>query len=127
MPELAPDLALKALADRQRLRLTHALLGGELCVGDLVTLVEAPQPTVSRNLAILRRAGWIEVRRAGAFAFYRLAPAGDGFRDGVLEGLARAARGDRELARDRKRAERMRAGGGCCPGAAKAPGNGTEG
>ena len=40
--KLNPDLAFRAFSDRTRLRILHLLLDGELCVGDLVQVLENP-------------------------------------------------------------------------------------
>ena len=50
------DLMFRAFSDRTRLRILHALQDGELCVGDIVAILEAPQPRISRHLAYLRKA-----------------------------------------------------------------------
>lgn len=63
----------KALADETRLRILALLTRGELCVCDLMAVLELPQSTVSRHLAYLRNAGWVEDRRQGVWMFYRLA------------------------------------------------------
>ena len=63
----------RAFADPTRLRLLSLLAAGELCVCDLVEILELPQPTVSRHLAALRAAGLVEVTREWKFAHYRLA------------------------------------------------------
>jgi ArsR family transcriptional regulator len=63
---------LKALADETRLRILALLAGGELCVCDLMAILELPQSTVSRHLATLRHAGWVEDRRQGVWMYYRL-------------------------------------------------------
>jgi len=47
---------------------------GELCVCDIVELLDVPQPTISRHLTVLRTAGLIEATRRWKFAHYRLAP-----------------------------------------------------
>lgn len=77
-PAIAPavvklDSLFKAFADPTRLRILNVLAVGELCVCDIVTLLELPQPTVSRHLATLRHAALVEVVRAQQFAHYRLA------------------------------------------------------
>ena len=51
------DLVFRAFSDRTRLRILHLLRGGELCVCDLVKVLDVPQPKASRHLAYLRRAG----------------------------------------------------------------------
>ncbi len=63
----------KALADETRLRIIALLAEGELCVCDLMAILELPQSTVSRHLAYLRHAGWVADRRQGMWMFYRLA------------------------------------------------------
>ncbi|MBN1492026.1 MAG: transcriptional regulator, partial [Phycisphaerae bacterium] len=50
------DLMFRAFSDRTRLRILHILQDGELCVGDIVEILRAPQPRVSRHLAYLRKA-----------------------------------------------------------------------
>jgi len=40
----------RAFSDPIRLRTLHLLLGGEMCVGDLVEVLQVPQPTASRHL-----------------------------------------------------------------------------
>ncbi|WP_411280264.1 ArsR/SmtB family transcription factor [Gemmatimonas sp.] len=67
------DALFKGFADPTRLRVMNALAAGELCVCDLVDLLELPQPAVSRHLAYLRRMGLVEATREWKFAHYRLA------------------------------------------------------
>jgi ArsR family transcriptional regulator len=63
----------RGFADATRIRILNVLAAGELCVCDVVGLLHLPQPTVSRHLAYLRRAGLVEARRGWKFAHYRLA------------------------------------------------------
>lgn len=62
----------KALADPTRQRLAHVLGVEELMVGELGEVLDLPQSTVSRHLAVLRDAGIAADRREGTRAFYRL-------------------------------------------------------
>ncbi len=63
-----------ALADPLRLRCLALISGyGEICVCQLTHALEAPQPKVSKHLAILRAANLIEQRRAAQWVLYRLA------------------------------------------------------
>nr|HXK57067.1 metalloregulator ArsR/SmtB family transcription factor [Gammaproteobacteria bacterium] len=48
----------KALSDETRLRILCLLLEGELCVCDIMAVLQLPQSTVSRHLAYLKNAGW---------------------------------------------------------------------
>jgi DNA-binding transcriptional ArsR family regulator len=66
--------SLDIIADPTR-RLILALLAidRELCVCELVAALDEIQPNVSRNLALLRDAGWLISRREGTWMHYRLA------------------------------------------------------
>lgn len=68
----ALDALFKGFADPTRLRILNVLVPGELCVCDIVELLELPQPAVSRHLAYLRRSGLVEVTREWKYAHYRL-------------------------------------------------------
>jgi ArsR family transcriptional regulator len=74
-PVLVDDLdaLFRGFADPTRLRILNALAAGELCVCDLVDLLQMAQPAVSRHLAYLRRAGLVDATREWKFAHYRLA------------------------------------------------------
>ena len=63
----------KALSEEPRLRILTLLLGGEICVCDLMAVLQVPQSTISRHLAYLRNTGWVEGRRVGVWMYYRLA------------------------------------------------------
>ncbi len=70
----------KALAHPSRLLILDVLSEGERCVCDLTELVGADQSTVSKHLAILRRAGLVDFRKEGVMTFYRLrVPCLEGF------------------------------------------------
>ncbi len=64
----------KALGDETRLRILALLADGELCVCDLMAVLDLPQSTVSRHLAYLRHSGLVDDRRQGVWMYYRLAP-----------------------------------------------------
>lgn len=63
-----------ALADPTRLRILALLRDGEVCVCDIHASLDVPQPTASRHLAYLRKAGLVDARRAGTWMHYRLTP-----------------------------------------------------
>jgi len=79
----------KALADETRLRILALLREGELCVCDLMAVLNLPQSTVSRHLAYLRNAGLVEDRRRGVWMFYRLVVAAGPLADELLPLLGR--------------------------------------
>lgn len=110
------NLMFRAFSDRTRLRILHLLRPGELCVGDLVRILAVPQPTASRHLAYLRRAGLVLTRKNGLWSFYRLAPASNAFHRQLLACLSSCFRDVPEVAADLRAATRVRKSGGCCPG-----------
>jgi ArsR family transcriptional regulator len=63
----------RALADETRLRILSLLRDGEVCVCHLQGSLRLPQPTISRHLAYLRKAGLAESRRDGVWMHYQLA------------------------------------------------------
>jgi len=65
----------KALSDETRLRILALLSHGELCVCDLIEILDLPQSTVSRHLAYLRNSDLVNDRRQGIWMYYRLADA----------------------------------------------------
>jgi ArsR family transcriptional regulator len=109
------DLMFRAFSDRNRLRILHVLLGGELCVGDIVEILQAPQPRVSRHLAYLRKAGLVVARRSGQWCHYSLAPVKTPFHGKLLECLSKCFGEVPELRADGARAAKIRKSGGCCP------------
>lgn len=109
------NLIFRAFSDRTRLRILSLLKQGELCVGDLVVILKAPQPKVSRHLAYLRKAGLVQTREAGLWNFYRLAPAATPFHRKMIECLGACFGDVPEIARDADKAQNLKSTGGCCP------------
>ena len=62
----------KALSEEIRLRILALLFHGELCVCDLMDVLDMPQSTISRHLAYLRNAGLVKGERRGKWMYYRL-------------------------------------------------------
>ena len=102
-PRLSVDRLFRAFSDRTRLRILHLLQQGELCVCDLVTVLRVPQPTASRHLAYLRRAGLVQVRKERSWCYYSLAEPRNTFHAKLLECLGSCFGDVPELARDRTR------------------------
>lgn len=63
---------LKALANPDRLLLLCQLAQGERNVSELESLLGIQQPTLSQQLAVLRREGLVETRREGKQIYYRI-------------------------------------------------------
>jgi ArsR family transcriptional regulator len=100
---LPVDRLFRAFSDRTRLRILHLLQDGELCVCDLTSVLRVPQPTASRHLAYLRRAGLVTVRKEQSWAYYSLAEPRNSFHAKLLECLRCCFSEVPELARDATR------------------------
>ena len=62
----------KALADGNRVRILAALKGREMCVCQIIDLLQLAPSTVSKHLSILRQARLLEARKNGRWMYYRL-------------------------------------------------------
>lgn len=103
------DLIFRAFADRTRLRILNLLSGREeICVCDLMRVLDLPQAKVSRHLAYLRRAGLVAGRKQQQWMHYRLLPAKGRFHAKLLECLNCCIGEVPALKSDRHRL------GGCC-------------
>ncbi|WP_419771415.1 MAG: ArsR/SmtB family transcription factor [Candidatus Marinarcus sp.] len=60
----------KALADPIRVKILFALLEYEICVGEMVNLLQLPQSHVSHQLRILRKYGIVEFTKDKKMSFY---------------------------------------------------------
>jgi DNA-binding transcriptional ArsR family regulator len=100
----------KALSDESRLRALMALRDDELCLCQLIELLELAPSTVSKHMTILQEARLVERRKQGRWAFYRLAG-----RDappevrGAIEWLRDSLRDSAEIHADAVEIERVRA------------------
>lgn len=63
----------RALGDPTRLRLLEFLMGGEHTVTECVEKVGLSQGRVSAHLMCLSDCGYVQARRQGRFAYYRVA------------------------------------------------------
>lgn len=110
-PVLSPPVTLAALdqtfkgfADPTRVRILNLLSAGELCVCDIVDILRLPQPTVSRHLAYLRRAGLVDATREWKFAHYRLSEPRDPVHASLLDCIASSFENVASLSRERRHA-----------------------
>ena len=63
---------LKALSDETRLRIINLLYEGELCVCDVMEVLQISQAKASRHLIYLKNAGLAKDRKAAQWAYYSL-------------------------------------------------------
>ena len=108
------DFMFRAFCDRTRLRILSLLRGGELCVGDIVDILQVPQPRVSRHLGHLRKAGLVTARKSGLWMHYSLAKPKSTFHRKLLECAVTCFQEVPEIKADNARATKTRKSGGCC-------------
>lgn len=64
----------RAFTDETRMRILSVLVHSkELCVCDIMRVLNLPQSKVSRHLAYLREAGLVRHRKAGLWSYYSVA------------------------------------------------------
>jgi ArsR family transcriptional regulator, arsenate/arsenite/antimonite-responsive transcriptional repressor len=103
------DRMFRAFSDPTRLRILNLLLPGELCVCEIVGKLRIPQPTASRHLAYLKKAGLVEARRDGLWIHYKLAAPQTAFHKKLIDCLACCFQDVPQLAKDTKKLNRR-----CC-------------
>jgi ArsR family transcriptional regulator len=117
------EVLFKALADKTRLRILALLGNDEICVCHIHDSLGLPQPTVSRHLAYLRRAGLVTVRRDGVWMHYQVAKSLDPVVQAVLNAAVEALTRVPTTTDDRKQFQRSfgrlyvlpsSTGGTCC-------------
>jgi len=99
------DVIFRGFADPTRIRVLSLLVAGELCVCDIVEILDLPQPTVSRHLAYLRRMGLVEATREWKFAHYRLATPQHRVHRSLINCARASFRGIKSLDEERARAQ----------------------
>ena len=115
---------LKALSDRNRLRVVAALMHiDELCACQVVELLQVTGATASRHLGLLIRTGIVESRKEGRWVYYRLV---DSIDPRLFQWLERELKTEAGLEADRQMIEtivacepeelcRKQRGEACCP------------
>ena len=101
------DRVFGALADETRRRILGVLASGEICVCHIHEALDIPQPTASRHLAHLRKAGLVATRRDGLWVHYRLAELNDPAIIGVLRSALWALSTNGAAITDRKKLSRV--------------------
>ncbi len=63
---------LKILADENRLRILNLIKGGELCVGEISTILGISRSNASKHLEKLKMAAFISARKDAQWIYYSL-------------------------------------------------------
>lgn len=62
----------RTFGDSTRVRIVSALMGGELCVCDIASALDASDSAISHQLRVLRQAKIVRTRREGKQIFYAI-------------------------------------------------------
>lgn len=62
----------KALSDPTRLRILYLLKQGDLCVCEIMAVLEIPQSTISHHVNVLKTAGLLKSQKDGIWIQYQL-------------------------------------------------------
>lgn len=101
-------LITKALADQNRVRALLVLNGRELCVCQIIALLDLAPSTVSKHMSILKNARLVECRKRGRWNYYRTA--GENAPAKVKEAVSWVSRSlskSPEINEDRKRIQEI--------------------
>jgi ArsR family transcriptional regulator len=98
------EMVMKSVADPTRVRTLKLLEAGELCVCQIVAILELGQSTVSKHLFLLKMAGLVKERQEKKWVHYALdGSEGVPYARKMLHTLKGWLNDDPVVARDRKR------------------------
>jgi len=103
----------KALADETRLRIVGLLTQGELCVCDLMDVLEEPQSKISRHLSYLKHSGLTYSKRVGVWMHYGLRERADEPCDPLIRFLKEELLPLPQCRKDIDRLRQLKRQGGC--------------
>jgi len=103
----------KALSDETRLRIMMLLTQGELCVCDLMFVLDEPQSKVSRHLAYLKHSDLTNSKRAGVWMHYWLKEPVDDVHRAQLDFLKKQLSLLPQFRMDREKLLQLKKQGGC--------------
>lgn len=111
----------KTLGDERRLRMLKILMQRELCVCEVMDILDLPQYEASRHLAFLKKIGLVVDRREGLWVYYSIPEQvkTEPFVGELLKLVDRHITDASEIARDVKRLRRrlaLRMGNRCVVG-----------
>lgn len=66
------EMVMKAVADPTRVRILKLLEGGEMCVCQIVAILELSQSTISKHLFLLKMAGLVRERQEKKWVHYAI-------------------------------------------------------
>ena len=123
------EMVMKSVADPTRVRILKALEAGEMCVCQIVAILELGQSTVSKHLFLLKMAGLVKERQEKKWVHYSLdGSEGVPYARKTLNTLKGWLNDDPVIGRDRKREALAREIGPAeiCERGMTLPGRGTR-
>ena len=106
------ERVMKSVADPTRVRILKLLENGEMCVCQVIAILEFNQSTISKHLFLLKMAGLVKERKEGKWVYYSLDGSGDSpYARKMLKALRGWLGDDPVIAKDRKREAIARAVG----------------
>ena len=103
----------KALADETRLRIVMLLTQGELCVCDLMDVLEEPQSKISRHLSYQKHSGLTYSKREGVWMHYGIREATNEPCDHLIHFLKEELPPLTQSRKDIDRLKQLKRQGGC--------------
>jgi len=103
----------KALSDETRLRIVMLLTQGELCVCDLMAVLDLPQSKVSRHLAYLKNSGLTKSKRVEVWMHYWLKEPSGETRQAQIDFLKKHLTHFPQFRMDREKLLDLKKQGGC--------------
>ena len=95
---------IKALADKNRLRIVYLLNGKkDLCVCEITDIIGLSQPTISSHLRLLENAGLIVSDKDGLWVNYNINRQADLFSRKVIEMICKDLKKDKQILSDLKK------------------------
>ena len=102
----------KAIGEENRLRILNLLANrGDICVCDLMKVIEAPQGRVSRHLTALRHAGLVDQEREGTWVVYSLTEPRNDLHAALIACMRDHLPADKSLAADLRTFDKKRKSG----------------
>lgn len=108
------EKVLKALADKNRLRILKLLEHRKMCVCELAFVLEIKQPSVSRHLTKLKSAGFISCEQDGFWTNYFLTQNGDSYSAELIKNVSNWLGDDDLVLSDFKKAAQADRAKLCC-------------
>jgi ArsR family transcriptional regulator len=97
----------KALSDENRVRILLFLKESELCLCQIIEMLQLSAATVSKHMSILSMAGLVDVRKEGRWHFYRLSEEPTAEVAAAIEFLSKALANSRPIKADKAKVKKV--------------------